>query len=266
MLSDDRQLSRSLASQANPAMAARAPRRVFFLNGAGIASVEFALIAPILLMLIIGGFDISRAMLLWQQVWLAAHNISLSATTIAVQTDKTSTLTPAQAQQAMSIVFAAMPTIRNGAASGARSVTLTSVDFVPVANCTQVIGNTNCYVASVVWSVTYGGGGQAGWTPVTRPCGPLAQIPPTANPPVGVSQLGVLTTLNVNNPDPSIVADVHYQFTPMPFDLFMKKQDFWATAIFSTRTGATASVTTQYATYTGNDGTGTCPGFQSGYF
>ncbi len=224
------------------------------------------MIAPVLLMLVIGGFDISRAMLLWQQVWLAAHNISLSATTIAVQTNKTSTLTPSQAQQAMSIVYAAMPTVRNGAASGVRSVTLTSVDYVPVANCTPVTGSTNCYAASVVWSVTYGGGGQAGWSPMTRSCGNLVQILPTANPPTGVSQLGYVTTLNVTNPDPSIIADVHYQFTPLPFDLFLRRRDFWATAIFSTRTGATASVTTQYATYTGTDGTGTCPGFQSGYF
>ena len=266
MHADNRKLTRNLTSLEERAVAASRWRLAR--DPAGIASLEFALVAPVLLMLVIGGFDISRAMLLWQQVWLAAHDISLSAATIAVQTDKTSTLTPAQAQQAMSIVYAAMPTVRNGAASGVRSVTLTSVDFVPVANCTPVTGNTNCYVASVVWSVTYGGGGQAGWTPLTRSCGPLplVQIQPTANPPAGVSQLGVLTTLNVSSPDPSIVADVHYQFTPMPFDLFMKKQDFWATAIFSTRTGATASVTTQYATYTGTDGTGTCPGFQSGYF
>ena len=247
-------------------MASPVPRRRLAAHLSGIASIEFALVSPILLMLVIGGFDISRAMLLWQQVWLAAHNISLSATTIAVQTDKTSTLTPSQAQQAMSIVYAAMPTVRNGAATGTRSVTLTSVDFVPVANCTPVTGNTNCYIASVVWSVTYGGGGQAGWTAVTRSCGALVQTQPTANVPTGLNQLNVLTTLGVSNPDPSIVADVHYQFTPLPFDLFLKKRDFWATAIFSTRTGATTSVTTQYATYTGTDGTGTCQGFQSGYF
>ena len=230
----------------------------------GVASLEFALIAPVLLTLIIGAFDMSRAMLLWQEVWLAAHNISLSATTIAVQPDKTSTLTPNQAQQAMSIIYSAMPTVRNGAATGVRSVTLTSVDFVPTVNCSAGT-STNCYVASVVWSVTYGGGGQAGWTPVMRPCGPLVQIHPTASPPPGLSQLNIVTTLDVSAPDPSIIADVHYQFTPLPFDLFIKKQDFWATAIFSTRTGATPSAVTQYATYTGTDGTGTCPGFTSGY-
>ncbi len=266
MLAHDRQLMAALTRLAGTIPACRTPRRRIGADPGGVASIEFALIAPVLLMLIIGGFDVSRAMLLWQQVWLTAHNVSLSATNIAVQTDKTSTLTPGQAQQAMSIVYAAMPTVRNGAASGARSITLTSVDFIPVANCTPVTGSTNCYVASVVWSVTYGGGGQAGWTAVTRSCGPLVQIQPTANLPIGITQLGVVTSLNVNNPDPSIIADVHYQFTPMPFDIFMKKQDFWATAIFSTRTGATASVTTQYATYTGTDGTGTCPGFQSGYF
>ena len=116
-----------------------------------------------------------------------------------------------------------------------------------------------------MWSVTYGGGGQAGWTPVLRQCGPLVQIHATASPPPGLSQYNIVTTLDVATPDPSIIADVHYQFTPLPFDVFVKKQDFWATAIFSTRTGATTSVTTQYATYTGSDGTGTCPGFQSGY-
>ncbi len=264
MHAHDRQLTRFQALQARPA----GTRRRHGARGtAGVASIEFALTAPILLMLVIAGFDASRAMLLWQQVWLAAHNISLSATTIAVQTDKTSTLTPAQAQQAMSIVYAAMPTIRNGAATGTRSVTLTSVDFVPLPACTPINNVTNCYVASVVWSVAYSGGGQAGWTSVTRSCAPpLAQITPTGALPPGATQLNVLTTLNVNNPDPSIIADVHYQFTPLPFDLFVGKRDFWATAIFSTRTGATNTVVTQYATYTGNDGTGTCPGFLSGYF
>ena len=266
MLAHDRQLTHSPPSLGR-VLARWMPRRRHTGGRAGVASMEFALVAPILLMLVIVGFDMTRAMLLWQEVWLAAHDISLSATTIAVQTDKTSTLTPAQAQQAMSIVYAAMPTIRNGAANGTRSVTLTSVDFVPTPACTPINNVTNCYVASVVWSVSYGGGGQSGWSPVTRSCIlPLWQIPPTGSLPPGVSQLGVLTTLNVNNPDPSIIADVHYQFTPMPFDLIVGKQDFWATAIFSTRTGATNTVVTQYATYTGNDGTGTCPGFQSGYF
>ncbi len=228
------------------------------------ASLEFALIAPLLLMMMIGAFDVSRAMLLWQEVWLAAHNISLSATTIAVQSDKTSTLTPNQAQQAMSIVYAVMPTIRNGAATGVRSVTLTSVDFVPQIGCLPG-ALVNCYTASVVWSVSYNGGGQSGWTQVLRNCGTLTQIQPTAALPPGQTQLTVLTTQGVASPDPSIIADVHYQFTPMAFDLFLGKRDFWATAIFSTRTGATPSVTTQYATYTGTDGTGTCSGFPSGY-
>ena len=41
----------------------------------GNVAVEFALIAPVLMIFIIGVFDVSKAMLLYQQVYNAAHTI-----------------------------------------------------------------------------------------------------------------------------------------------------------------------------------------------
>lgn len=230
----------------------------------GVAALEFAIIAPVLLIMVIGVYDIVRALLIWQEVWQAAHDISLASTIVAVQPDQTNTLTQAQTQQVMSIVFAAMPGVRNGVDSGQRSLTLTSVAFLPTSGCNPS-GSNNCYQADVVWSVTYGGGSQGGWKPVLRSCGVLGQILPNTTYLPGQTNLNTITTAGVGQPDPSLVADVQYRFSPLFLEFLTGPINFSATALFSTRTGTTTPTSSPYATYTGNDGTGTCAGFKSGY-
>ena len=62
----------------------------------GSVTVEFAFIIPIMLVFIIGVFDISKAMILYEEVDNASHTIPLpSASILAVQPDGSTTLTSA---------------------------------------------------------------------------------------------------------------------------------------------------------------------------
>ena len=72
----------------------------------GAAAIEFAIIAPVLITLTIGVFDISRALTLQQEVYNAAHTIPTSASSMAVQPDKSTSLTVTQVQQALSGIYA----------------------------------------------------------------------------------------------------------------------------------------------------------------
>ncbi len=60
------------------------------------AALEFALIAPMIIVLMIGVFDIARAMIIRQQIYNAAHMIPISASSLAVQPDKSTSLTVSQ--------------------------------------------------------------------------------------------------------------------------------------------------------------------------
>ncbi len=247
--------------------AARFADRLFADRGrsrSGIASIEFALVAPVLFLMVSGMFDTAKALILEAQVDDCARFIAISATTASVNTDKTTSLSAASAQQAMSLIYAFMPWVRSGLEHGQRSVTLTSVAFVPITSGCTVTTANNCYKADVAFSVSYGGGGQTSVTPftvITRSCGTLTQITPTAQIPNGQTQLTILRTAGVAKPDALMIADVHYRYTPFFLKFLTGPIDFWATSMWSARSGSTSqnnSQTLQYTTYTGSDGTGNC--------
>jgi hypothetical protein len=73
--------------------------------------------------------DISKGMILKQEVYNAAHSIAVIASIQAVQSDKSTTLTPTAAQTSMSAIWAEIPWLRSGVASGYTVVTLSSVVF-----------------------------------------------------------------------------------------------------------------------------------------
>ena len=237
----------------------------------GIAAIEFALIAPLFGTMIIGVFDTAKAVILWEQVQNTAHLVATSAATVStINPDKSTTLSAAAAQQSMSIIYAEMPWVRSLIEQGQRSVTLTSVEFKPLSNgCTPTAGQ-NCYAANVAWSAAYAGG-QAGnaaqfvqGSTALRACGSLTQLTPKASIPVGMTPLTVLRTANVSQPDAIIVADVHYQYSPMFFRFVTGKIDFWSTYHHSVRIGTTTvSPGLQYTLYGGSsasNATGNCPG------
>jgi len=234
----------------------------------GVAALEFAIVAPMVFAFVVGVIDITKAMILQEQVYEAAHTIPITASNLAVQPDHTTTLTVAQAQQSMSAIFAEIPWLRGGIESGARSVTLTSVTFT-LANASCNPQTTTCaYLAQVAWSVSYADpsgrypGNANTFTAVTRACSNLTQVAPTAITPGNLTQL---PTANVVNPDPILVADVHYQYTPMFLTFITGPVDFWASGYWSVRAvSANAAAGQQYTTYdlaNQNGGVGKCPGF-----
>jgi Flp pilus assembly protein TadG len=101
-------------------------------------------VAPVLLGLSLAVFDISRALLVWQQINNGAEAIVEAAEKLSVTTDPKngqvmSSLTPASMQVAMTTIYAQVPGLNLGVVQGAIypgsfSVTLSSVAFLPLCN------------------------------------------------------------------------------------------------------------------------------------
>jgi Flp pilus assembly protein TadG len=220
----------------------------------GNTAIEFGIIAPVMALFLIGVFDISKVLILSAELNNASHLIPVSATTISVQPNNTTVLTGAQAQQAMSLIYAEIPWLRDGIEAHTASVTLSSVAFVPVTTgCTQTTGQ-NCYTAAVMWSVAYGDLARtAGTSPfataILRPCtASLVQIQPTQAIPVGQTRLTILRTANVTQPDPILVADVHYQYVPFFTKFITGPLDMWSSGYWSVRSVSALSGTVSYTT------------------
>jgi Flp pilus assembly protein TadG len=228
----------------------------------GIVAIEFALIAPSLAILVIGVFDVARATILYQQICNAAHNIPLVASSIAVQPDLTTSLTVEQVQQALSAIYAEIPWIRNGTEVGTRSITMSSVTFVQTVPACVPSATVACATRPyVTWSVAYQGGNAVGFSNIVRACGVLKQ---TAAGGGAASDLTSLRTAGVGNPDPILVVDVHYQYTPMFFDFLTGPIDFWASGYWPVRVAPNTTLAQQYTRYDiakKAGGAGKCAGF-----
>ena len=174
-----------------------------------VAAIEFALVTPVMAIMLLGVYNIGTVLILKQQVYNAAHAIAVNASTLAVQLDKSTTLTPAQAQLAMSSIYAEMPWVRSGAAPGFKVVTLTSVAFANSNPACNPAIATCVYTPNVAWSASYMGGVVNSSAPnntfyqILRPCGPQGAVAPdyAIDPNHEYNQL---KTLNVNNPDPVV--------------------------------------------------------------
>jgi hypothetical protein len=135
--------------------------------------MEFAIVAPILAIIILGVYELCNAAIIYEEVQNAAHSIPASASNLAVfQSDTGATaLTYQQIQLIASEIWAQIPELRTGLQNGA-SVTLTSVTFIPtlppsppIAQTPQPAASCNpsktvhcAYTPTVVWSVAYTGG------------------------------------------------------------------------------------------------------------
>lgn len=230
-------------------------------NRRAVATIEFALIAPVMIALVFGVFDISKGVILWQQVYNASRNIPVSASNVSVQADKSTQLTALQAQQAMSTIYAEMPWLRDQIETNPnKSVTLSSVAFVPISGCIAS-PITNCFQAYVTWSASYNGGaGQSSnhFLPIRRPCGILTQKNPS-DPVLPAQLMSTLRTLGISEPDPILVADVWYQYTPVSLRFIGPVIDFRATGYWSVRSvDTTQGATQQYTSYTPADSNVIC--------
>jgi Flp pilus assembly protein TadG len=199
----------------------------------GVAALEFAIIAPVMVLMVIGVFDITKLMILKQEVYNTAHTVPLSASILAVQTDKTTSLTPTQASQTMSAIFAEMPGVRSGIDNGATFVVMSSVAFLPVPSTCVTSPTVTCnYTANIAWTYSY----RPASVPfqfILRPCGVTTQVAPAAY--VRANFLQSLPTLGITNPDPVLVVDVLYRYNPLFFSFFTGTVDLWATGLWPVR-------------------------------
>ncbi len=180
-------------------------------DGKSAAAMEFAFIAPVLVIILLGVYEICNAAIVYEQVQNAAHSIPASASNLAaeaggslgpqVYTGQTA-LTYNQIQLTASEIWAEIPELRSGFQNGAASVTISSISFIPTlpptapaaqtvkpgSVCNPVKGSVFCsYTPTVIWSVAYTGGSNSRTnfaTPVIRSC--------TGAPTVGTQKNGTV--------------------------------------------------------------------------
>jgi len=126
-----------------------------------VAALEFCLVAPVLVSLFYGVYDISEAVIFYQEVYNSAHSIAASASGLADQPNGSTNLNYTQIQFLESEIWGNVPSLRGYYQDGTKSVTLSSIVFEPTfttSTCTTGSATAPCYVPVVVWSVPYTGG------------------------------------------------------------------------------------------------------------
>ncbi len=208
----------------------------------GAAALEFALLTPVLVMIVLSVTDVTEAVITWWRLSAAAGTIARIATTYAATPTNNNVLTVKQATTASTAVFAVVPALAAAPATG-YGVAISSVVMTPtVPGCTS--GCT--YVATTAWSAALQGGAQ------TRLCGRLNAVPD--------GQPASLTALPLDafTPAPLLVVDVTYDFAPLFTNLFGAGLRFMETAYLAPRTGDD----TAWVRLTGpNAAPAQCPGY-----
>ncbi len=191
----------------------------------GVAALEFALIAPVLVVIVLSLHDVTNAVITWWNLAAAAGAIDRIATSYAATPTNTNSLTLAQATTASTAIFAVMPALLTAPAAR-YGVTVSSVVMTPTvpgcaANCT--------YIANTAWSAVLQGSATA------RPCGRLAPATDAAK--------ASPETLPVDafSPAPLLVVDVTYDFAPLFTGVFGPGLRFMESAYLAPRTGTDAA-------------------------
>ncbi len=217
----------------------------------GLAALEFALIAPILVAMVAGLYDLTTAFIAWRRVTAAAMSIAEIATGEAASAvNGANILNQTQAAAAASAVYPYLPSL-SLPSPPAFGVTISSIVMTPtVSGCTS-----SCtYTAHVAWSGVFAGTG------VVRPCDSvqgtsvISSVSDTSNPSP--------TTLPVDmfSAAPLLVVDVTYTFKPMFFRFITGNIAMAQTSYLSPRTGLT-SAWVQYFPAGSSDPTGLCAGY-----
>lgn len=232
----------------------------------GVVLIEFALIFPILLTMLLGMFDVTNLLIMQRRVSLAAAQIAEIATTLAIQPNTTNVLDYDEVYNAATVIFAYFPGWQTNNQQ-TFSVAVSAFVSGPPPNCQ---GNgCNSTVASVAWSVA-GSQNQpyASWSGFNfdaaqeRPCQPpLTAAPPSQTPNrpgsnTPASSMGNYTQIytvpaGVLSVPSVIVADVSAVFTP----LFLK---FITGPVLITRSyflPPRAGNSSQYVPYVSNSST-----------
>lgn len=186
--------------------AARGWRDLAAARGA-LAGIEFALIFPALFGMLAGVVDVSLAVITARRLTVAAGDVALIASTMAVQSSTLNALSGNQAWQATTAPFATFPAWRSTArGSNGFSITLSAVDFAPNGCAAGCAG----YTATTRWSV----GNPTGQL-VLRPCGALAAVPDGGSSSMTTLPAGVF------GPTSLLVGDVSTVFVPLFTGVFV---------------------------------------------
>jgi Flp pilus assembly protein TadG len=217
----------------------------------GVAGLEFALLAPLLITMLAGLYDLTTAYIAWERLKLCVQAIDQIATIQAANSATPNTLTRTQTTTAASSIYAYLPSILTASAPPF-GVTVSSVVMTPtVSGCTS--GCT--YKAHVAWSGTYQGTAGS-----RRPCDTvqgtsvITQTTDTA-PPASTTLPG-----DVYSAAPLLVVDATYTFTPF-FYSFISSFTMKQSAYFAPRTGISNNWI-QYI-YAAPDSTTLCAGYPS---
>ena len=197
----------------------------------GLAGLEFALLAPVLVSMLAGLYDLTSAYISWERVNLCAQSIDQIATSVAAGNSQTNTLTLVQAQTAASAAYAYLPGIL-GASPPAFGVTISSVVMTPtVAGCT-----TGCiYTAHVAWSGVYQGSGTKRPCDATLGTAAITQTADTASPSPTTLPADVYSAASL------LVVDVTYTFQPVFYRYLTSNFTMLQSAYFPPRSGLTDS-------------------------
>jgi Flp pilus assembly protein TadG len=215
----------------------------------GLAALEFALLAPVLVTTCAGLYDLTSGFLAWQRVNMAALEIAQITTYEASANNNTNMniLNIAETQKATSAIYAYLPDTLT-APTASFGVVVTSV-VVTLQNpaCTSSCS----YIPNVAWSGRFQGG--AG---TTRACGAsaLGWVADTAR-----SSATTLPT-DLQQPQPVLVVDVYYTFKPQFFTFVTGNVVMMRSAYFPPRTGL-PSDWVQYYWAGAPDLTAKCPGY-----
>jgi Flp pilus assembly protein TadG len=222
-----------------------------------VAALEFAILAPVMALLLLAVYNLARVAIIWEQVWSASRSIAESATTLASQADGSSQINTQEVNLALSEIFAQMPWVAAGIATGpfrgtgqnepnTITAVLSSVNYVPKTGCTAA----SCpYEQTIEWSISYVPAGFTGFiASAYRPC-----IQSTAGAPVPATIVNSTTYKGdpVYVSDPFVIADVSVIFTPYFFNILTGNVTLSATSYVPVRSNLpSASSANQWAVLT----------------
>ncbi len=228
---------------------------------AGIASIEFGIIAPVLGIFLLGLVDLSDAIIAERRLNAAVQQIGLMATQLSIQSDQTTSLTVAALNQASSVIFSVFPTLSSAPVYNAvtnpvpsYAVTVSDIVFNPTGTtCTAGLTCTS-YTAALAWSVPLQYGQQ-----INRACGTVTQVSTAALPIYANNLPSTVPTAGISSALTSmLVVDAIYTFTPI-FAKFIGTVTMRQTAYFNQRSYLAPYIT--YNTAGAASGGVTCTGY-----
>lgn len=184
------------------------------------------MVAPVMFSILAGTYDITQIFIAMRQVTSTAQEIVQIATEQAVQPDQTISLTPQQAYQAQTAIYAIMPRLKSGVDSSQYSVTLSAIVLVP--NPPGCVARDGCtYVANTAWSTALSLGQKR-----RRSCGVVAQVASTE--PATMSNLPIWGMSSVTS---VLVVDVTYTYQPLFTSFITGPVTFQRSAFLPPRAG-----------------------------